>query len=50
MNTESNGKIDKYNLAVFFLKLASYEHLVRGSWIESDMGFRAEYQTPDSDI
>ena len=28
MNTESTGKIDKYNLAVFFLKLAAYEFLV----------------------
>ena len=28
MNTDSTGKIDKYNLAVFFLKLAAYEFLV----------------------
>ena len=28
MNTDSTGQIDKYNLAVFFLKLGAYELLV----------------------
>ena len=28
MNMDSTGKIDKYNLAVFFLKLAAYESLI----------------------
>ena len=45
MNKDSEGSIDRYNLAVFFLNLAAYEYLVKQKWIEQDMDFHPQYQT-----
>ena len=43
MNTDGRGKIDKYNLAVFFLKLAAFNDLVIQDKIEKEMGFHPKY-------
>ena len=39
MDTDGNGMIDKYEMAVFFLKVASYEELVVKNDIEKYTGF-----------
>ena len=43
MNTDGRGKIDKYNMAVFFLKLADFEELIVPVHIEEEMGFVPQY-------
>ena len=43
MNLDKNGKIDKYNLTVFFLKLCSYDFLVEQEWIEKAIEFSPLY-------
>ena len=44
MNKDAEGNIDKFNLAIFFLKLAAYDHLVKHKWIEQDMDFHPQYE------
>ena len=43
MNTDADGKIDKYRMGVFLLNLASYEDLVDRREIQKWMGFTAMY-------
>ena len=44
MNKDAEGNIDKFNLAIFFLKLAAYDHLVKHKWIEQEMDFHPQYE------
>ena len=39
MNTDIGGRIDKYNMAVFFLQLAAYNDLVSRTAIIQEMKF-----------
>ena len=39
LDKNKDGKVDKYELAVFFLTVAQYEHLVIEEDIEKHMGF-----------
>ena len=44
MNIDRKGKIDKYHMAVFFLRLAAYSFLVKQKSIENNTGFYPQYQ------
>ena len=44
MDLDGNGKIDKYEIAVFFLKVASYYRLNNEKQIKKHMGFIPTYK------
>ena len=43
MEKDDRGSVDKYHLAIFFMKLAAYGDILKQKWIQQDMKFYPMY-------